>query len=82
MRLLFLFLTTLLYIFTFDLQVFCNGLCCLGGPGFINSGLFGLFVVFLVESLAVISQLKTLSNIRRDRVAIDSRVLMVYRNGK
>ncbi|PWA98543.1 hypothetical protein CTI12_AA018720 [Artemisia annua] len=66
----------------FLFEVFCNGLCCLGGPRFINSGLFGLFVLFLVESLAVISQLKTLADIRRVRVAIDSRVLMVYCNGK
>ncbi|GJS76807.1 probable manganese-transporting ATPase PDR2 [Tanacetum coccineum] len=64
----------------FLFEVFCNGLCCLGGPEFINSGLFGFFVLFLTKPLAVISQRKTLSDIRRARA--DSRVLMVYRNEK
>ncbi|GKB70778.1 hypothetical protein Tco_0932190 [Tanacetum coccineum] len=60
---------------------FCNGLCCLRGLGFINSGLFGFFVLFLTEPLAVIRQLKTLSDTRCVRA--DSRVaLMMYRNGE
>ncbi|GJR72752.1 probable manganese-transporting ATPase PDR2 [Tanacetum coccineum] len=60
--------------------VFCSGLYCLGVPGFINRGLFTFFVVFLAKSLAVISQLKNLSDTRHVRA--DSRVLMVYCNGK
>ncbi|GJV78580.1 hypothetical protein Tco_1514450 [Tanacetum coccineum] len=72
--------TTPLFLFEVQLLYLVRLYFFLKSSRITNRGLFTLFVLFLAKSLAVISQLKTVSDTRRVRA--DSRVLMVYRNGE